>query len=162
MKKNILSSSLIIIMMIAAMSMTTTVFAQGRGNGQGMKKGNQMVQMMSKIPDLSKEQVQKIKSLQIEMMKQITPLKAELQELKAHLRTLSIAEKVDHEMIDKTIDKIGSLQTKMMKIHAKFRQEIRSVLSDEQRIVFDSMSGKMMGGHMGHHGSKKGNCQRGM
>ena len=162
MKKNILSSSLIIIMMIAAMSMTTTVFAQGRGNGQGMKKGNHMGQMMSKIPDLSKEQMQKIKSLRTELMKQITPMKAELQELKAHLRTLSIAEKVDLEMIDKTIDKIGSLQTKMMKIRAKFRQEIRSVLNDEQRVVFDSMSGNMMGGHMGHHGSNKGNCQRGM
>jgi len=162
MKKSILSSSLLIIMMIAAMSMTTTVFAQGRGNGQGMKKGNQMGQMMSKIPDLSKEQMQKIKSLRIEMMKQVTPMKAELQELKAHLRTLSIAEKVDLEMIDKTIDRITSLQNKMMKIHAKFRQEVRSILNDKQRVVFDSMSGHMMGGHKGHHGSQRGNCQRGM
>lgn len=162
MKKNILSRSLLIIIMIAAMSMTTTVFAQGRGDGPGMKRGNHMEQMMKQIPDLSKDQMDKIKSLRIDMMKQITPMKAELQELKAHLRTLSIAEKVDMEMIDKTIDKIGSLQTKMMKIHAKFRQEVRSILNDKQRVVFDSMSGHMMRGHKGHFGYGKANYPRRM
>jgi len=162
MKKNILSRSLLIIMMIAAMSMSTTVFAQGRGNGQGMKKGKQTEQMMKQIPDLSDEQMDKIKNLRIEMMKQITPLQAELQELKAHLRTLSVAEEADMKAINKTIDKISALQGKIMKIHAKFRQDVRSVLNDKQRVVFDSKAGHMMKGHKGHHGSKKAKCPKRM
>jgi len=162
MKKNILSRSLLIIMMIAAMSMSTTVFAQGRGNGQGMKKGNHMEQMMKQIPDLNKKQVEKIKNLRIEMMKQITPLQAELQELKAHLQTLSIAEEADMKAINKTIDKISALQGKIMKIHAKFRQDVRSVLNDKQRVVFDSKAGQMMKGHKGYHGSKKAKCPKRM
>ena len=159
MKKNILSRSLLIIMMIAAMSMTTNVWAQGRGagKGQGGKKGAPMMHMKKMLPDLTDDQVKKIKSLRMGMLKQITPMKAQLQELKAHLQTLSIAEKADMEAINNTIEKMGSIRTKMMMIHAKFRQDVRSVLTDEQRIVFDSKAGNMMGqGMKGHHGQNKG------
>jgi Spy/CpxP family protein refolding chaperone len=165
MKKNILSRSLIIIMMIAAMSMTTNVWAQGRGaaKGQGGKKGAPAMQMKKMLPDLTDDQVKKIKSLRMEMMKKITPMKAELQELKAHLHTLSIAEKVDMEAINKTIDRMGAIRTKMMMIRAKFQQDVRAVLNEEQRIIFDSKADNMMGhGMKGHHGSKQGKPCRGM
>ena len=165
MKKNILSRSLLIIMMIAAMSMTTTAWAQGRGasKGQGGKKGAPTMHMKKMLPDLTDDQVKKIKSLRMDMMKQVTPMKAQLQELKAHLHTLSIAEKADMEAINSTIEKMGAIRTKMMMIHAKFRQDVRLVLTDEQRIVFDSKAGNMMGqGMKGHHGSKQGKPCRGM
>jgi Spy/CpxP family protein refolding chaperone len=162
MKKNILSRSLLIIMMIAAMSMSATVWAQGpeagRGAGKpGAKKGNPEMHMKMMLPDLTDEQVAKIKTLRIEMMKQLNPLRAELKEKMAHLNTLSIAEKPDMKAINTTIDEIGALKTKMMKIHAKFRQDVRALLTDDQRVIFDSKAGKMMGhGMKGHHGSGKG------
>lgn len=170
MKKNILSRSLLIIMMIAAMSMSTTAFAQGSGHGkghgkgqaQGMKKGDQTTHMKMMLPDLSDEQIAKIKTLRLEMMKQVTPLKAQLKEKMAHLNTLSIAEKPDMKAINTTIDEIGALKVQMMKIHAKFRQDMRALLTADQRIIFDSKAGKRMGhGMKGHHGSKSGGpCKR--
>jgi len=162
MKKNILSRSLLIIMMIAAMSMSATVWAQGHGAGRGhgkpgAKKGNPEMHMKMMLPDLSDEQVAKIKTLRIEMMKQITPLKAQMKEKMAHLNTLSIAEKPDMKAINSTIDEIGDLRVQMMKIHAKFRQDVRALLTAEQRVMFDSKAGSMMGhGKKGHHGSGKG------
>ncbi len=161
MKKKILSRSLLIIMMIAAMGMTMNVSAQGRGQGQnqGQKgsKGNPEMCKKMMLPDLTEAQTAKIKTLRTEMLKQINPIKAEMREKRAHLQTLSIAEKVDMAAINKTIDEIGALKTKIMKIHAKFRQDFRALLTDDQRVVFDSKAGGMMGqgmkGH-GRHGSR--------
>ncbi|MCK5856103.1 MAG: Spy/CpxP family protein refolding chaperone [Bacteroidales bacterium] len=173
MKKTLLSRSLLIIMMIAAMGMTTAVWAQGQGNGkgyghgqkqgQGMKKGDPAMHMKMMIPDLTVEQAEKIKSLRLEMMKKINPLKAQIKEKRAHLNTLSIVEKPDMKAINKTIDEIGALRIEMMKIHAQMRQDVRAVLTEDQRVIFDSKAGRMMGkgmkGH-GYHGSRgPGECR---
>jgi len=168
MLKKAINRSLLIIMMIAAIGMTNNVWAQGPGQGKGPRgqKGKQEMQMKKMFPDLTKEQMDKIKSLRMEMLKQVNPLKAEIREKQAHLQTLSISEKPDMNAINKTIDEIGALKTKMMKIHAKFRQDVRALLTDEQRVVFDSkagMMGKAMKGHHGpHHGPHQGAPCRGM
>jgi len=164
MKKNLLNRSLLIIMMIAAMSMSTNVFAQGpgQGKGKGMKKGGPAMHMKQMIPDLTEDQMTKIKSLRLETMKETTPLKAQMKEKKAHLNTLAIAEKADMKAIEKTIDEMGAIRVQMMKAHAKMRQGVRAILTDDQRVIFDSKAGKMMShGKKGHHGPKSGPpCKR--
>jgi len=165
MKKNILSRSLLIIMMIAAMSMSLNVWAQGHGPNKakkGMNQGKPAMHMKMMIPDLSEDQKSQIKNLRMQMTKETTPIKAQIREKKAHLNTLSIAEKPDMKAINKTIDEIGALQVKIMKAHAKMRQDIRALLTDEQKVVFDSKAGNMKGhgakgyGTKGYHHSKQG------
>ncbi len=158
MKKNILSRSLLIIMMIAAMSMSATVWAQGPGTGRGpgkpgAKKGNPEMHMKMMLPDLTDEQVAKIKTLRVEMMKKTNPLQAQIKEKQAHLNTLSIAASPDMKAINKTVEEIGDLRTQIMKIRMQFRQDVRALLTADQRVIFDSKAGKMMGhGMKGHHG----------
>ncbi|HIE16092.1 MAG TPA: periplasmic heavy metal sensor [Bacteroidales bacterium] len=155
MKKNRLNLSIWIIIMMAAMIVSTTAFAQGPGQGKGMKKANAEMQMKQMIPDLTDDQLTKIKSLRLETMKLIIPLRAEMREKKAHLNSLAVAEKVDWKAIEKTIDEIGAIRVKMMKYRAKLRQDIRALLTDDQRIIFDNKAGSMM-----RHGKKNYNRPR--
>ncbi len=159
MLKKLINRSLLIIMMIAAMGMTTSVWAQGPGQGRGQKgsKGKSEMHMKMMLPDLTKDQMDQIKTLRTSMLKQTNPIRAEIREKKAHLQTLSINEKPDMAAINKTIDEIGALKTKMMKIRAKFRQDVRALLTDEQRVIFDSKAGNRMGhGMKGQRGPKQG------
>ena len=94
--------------------------------------------------------------LRVEMMKKTNPLKAQLKEKKAHLNSIAIADKADMKAINKTIDEMGALKIEMMKIHAQMRQNVRALLNDDQRVVFDSKAGSMKGHGMKGHGSKQG------
>jgi Spy/CpxP family protein refolding chaperone len=58
-------------------------------------------------------------------------------EKKAHLRTLSLVEKPDQTQIDKTIDEMMAIQAQIMKKRSLHQQEIRSLLTEEQRMAFD-------------------------
>ena len=52
-------------------------------------------------------------------------------------------------LINKTIDEIGALQIQMMKEREAHHQQIRSILAEKQRVIFDSRGGK---------GFHKGSC----
>ncbi|MDD5572129.1 MAG: periplasmic heavy metal sensor [Bacteroidales bacterium] len=96
---------------------------------------------------LTPEQKTKMKDLKVAKMKETLPIKNQLGEKKAHLRTLSTSAKPDMIEINKTIDEIGALHTQLMKKNAAHQQEVRKILTDDQRIIFDlrmSMEKKSM------------------
>jgi Spy/CpxP family protein refolding chaperone len=51
------------------------------------------------------------------------------------------------------IEEIGDLRTEIMKIRYTTRQEIRSLLTEDQRVWFDSRAGRFWGKQM--RGAKK-------
>ncbi len=89
------------------------------------------------IPNLTDEQKSKIKELKIVNMKNMLALKNQLNEKTAHLKTLTTAEKVDMKAVNQTIDEIGSIKIQMMKNCVAHQQEIRKLLTEEQRVYFD-------------------------
>lgn len=74
-------------------------------------------------------------------------------EKRAHLNVLRTADKVDMNAINKSIDEMGANRTKMMKKREAHRQAIREILTDDQKVYFDSRRGR---------GSRGGNGQNGM
>ncbi len=91
---------------------------------------------------LTDEQTAKIKEIKLSAKKEILPLKNELGEKKARLKTLSTADKVNMNEINGVIDDITSLKGRMMKIKMKKHQDIRALLTDEQRVMFDTHKGR--------------------
>jgi len=89
------------------------------------------------IPNLTEEQKTKIKSLRLATMKEIQPLRNQLGELRAKGKTLTTCEKSDMKAINANIDDITKLQNQIMKIREANHQQIRVLLTDEQRIFFD-------------------------
>ena len=90
------------------------------------------------IPDLTEEQEEQIQNLRTEHMKTVLPLRNQLAEIQARLHTLSTAENADMNQINRTIDEMGEIRTRMMKEGAAHKQDIRKMLTDEQRVAFDS------------------------
>ncbi|HPI71362.1 MAG TPA: Spy/CpxP family protein refolding chaperone, partial [Tenuifilaceae bacterium] len=149
-----------------ALTMGHDAFAQ-RGMGMGMGTGRPMQRMNNQnerpymgqfIPNLSEEQQAKMDELRTKHLKEVTPLRNELNEKRARLQTLESAEKIDINAINKTIDEIAQLRANIMKKGAAHRAEVSSILTDDQRAVFNSRRGGRMGKRgMGNRG-RMGNC----
>lgn len=154
MKKTVLNRGMLIIMLLAIVG-TVNVWAQ-RPAGQGAAGSPMELRMKRMLPDLTDEQMSQIKTLRIEMLKKVNPLKAQIKEKRAHIETLSLADQADMKAINKSIDELTQLQAQLMKIMAKFRQDVRAILTPDQRAVYDSRVRQMKQKHKGgcHHQAK--------
>lgn len=90
------------------------------------------------LPDITEEQKAKMHDLRTRHMKLMLENRNQLQEKQAVLNSLETAEKADLMAINNLIDQISAVQLKMAKTKAAHRQEVRSMLSEEQRVIFDS------------------------
>lgn len=94
-------------------------------------------------PQLTAEQQESIKNLRLELRKEMIQIDNQLAEKRAQLKTLEQVEKPDMKAINSKIDEITALQNKKMKASAANKAKVRSLLTDEQRVAFDSRAGKM-------------------
>lgn len=125
-----------IALMIGFTAIANISLAQ-RGQGRGMmnypERGDRIGQC---VLDLTPEQDAQISELRTKHLKEITPLRNELGEKRAHLRTLESADKPDLNAINKTIDEMATLRATIQKKGAAHRAEVASLLTDEQRVNF--------------------------
>ena len=87
------------------------------------------------LDDKQREEIRKIRTEQVKERMQTRNL---LKEKRAKLEVLQTADKPDMKEINKVIDEIASIQAQEMKAQAANRQKIRSLLTDEQRVYFDT------------------------
>ncbi|MFP4526074.1 MAG: Spy/CpxP family protein refolding chaperone [Bacteroidales bacterium] len=118
-----------------------------KGDYQGMYQNCERM-----IPNLTEEQQEQIKELRLEHMKAMQNYQNELQEKRASLRTLQTQDNPDMSKINNKIEELGELRTEMHKESAQHRQEIRKMLDDEQKLIFDKHSRRYYG-RMHHKGS---------
>jgi len=88
--------------------------------------------------DLSEAQQEKIKELHLKTQKEAIQPNNQLNENRAKMRTLSTADKPDMKAINSLIDESAKVQADLQKMRAANHQEVRAMLTDEQRIIFDS------------------------
>jgi Spy/CpxP family protein refolding chaperone len=106
------------------------------------------------IPGLTDEQRDNMEKLRLVHQKKVRLMHANLQEKRAHIRTLRLADNPDMQQINKTIDEIAALQGDLMKEREAHRQAIRSGLNEEQKAWFDSRpdNARGFGGQGGMNG----------
>jgi Spy/CpxP family protein refolding chaperone len=109
---------------------------------------------------LSDEQKDQMKSLRLEFMKEMTPIKNELEVKKATLKSVSVGDNVDAKKANNLIEEIGDLKTEMAKKQFAQRQKVRNILNDEQKILFDAHAGNKEG--KGRGGKNGQMMKRGM
>lgn len=130
--------------------------AQGHGN---------MVERLDNFLELTDEQEKKMDELQIAHLKKVTPIRNEMLEKQAKLNTLRSADKPDMKAIELLIDDISKNMASLSKEREKHIQDVRALLTDKQKVMFDSHTPGMgcgMGkGHgMGRgKGMRNGNCR---
>ncbi len=91
------------------------------------------------IPDLTKEQAEKIKQLNLQLRKKILPLDAEINEKEAKLQTLRISDKPEIRTMNALIDDISTLRGSIMKLLNETHFDIRKLLTEDQRTIFDEL-----------------------
>ena len=137
---------------------TSTIFAQGKKekgkkeeikeeviiekNGPGHYGMHGKRNGMMGIKDLTDEQKQKIEKIKLTNQKENLQLRNKLSEKKAQLTTLECADNADMGAINKIIDEMAAIKAEMHKKRAVQKQEIRKILTDEQRLQFDLRSAK--------------------
>ncbi|MCD4794580.1 MAG: Spy/CpxP family protein refolding chaperone [Bacteroidales bacterium] len=129
-----------------------SIFAQGNPNANNKKADRPFMN----IPDLTEDQKDQIKEMRIMHMKEVMPLKNELNEKEAHLQTISTGENVDLNKVYTVIDEIAEIRVNTAKKRAAFRQEVRKVLTEDQRVFFDMHSGHKKNKHMMHKPHHRG------
>lgn len=133
-----------LVIFLALFGLTALTFAQQgnqKNNDQRMEKMREIRQnrnMQLGIPDLSDQQKEQIQDIRLNTRKEMMPLQNRMREKAARLKTLRTAEKADMNAINSVVDEMSSLRAEIMKVRLASEQEIRSLLTDDQRVIFDS------------------------
>lgn len=142
------------IALLAGLMITTSDVIAQRGQGRGMMNNPEGRRGMYNaerprsgecILNLTPEQDAKVTELRTKHLKEVTPLRNELAEKRARLRTLQSVDKPDLKEINKTIDEMAAIRANIQKKGAAHRVEVSSLLTDEQRVLFNARKGNRMG-----------------
>jgi Spy/CpxP family protein refolding chaperone len=133
-----IKSKHIVLPIVALLLVTGIAFAQQPGTGH--EHNEKMCSRGDKpmIPGLTEEQKEQMRELRVEHMKEVRQLRNQIGEQRARLRTLSTSDKVNMGEINRVIEDFGKMRTQMMKARAQHRQDVRELLTDEQRVIFDA------------------------
>ncbi len=155
MKKIKVISLFILTMLILNSTSLTAQPRQGNFGKQGKRSGNCLKGCCQSIPGLSDEQQDQIKTLRTDHWKETKSLKNEIREKKAKLRTLRTSDDVDMDEIYELIEDISSLKMNVAKKREAHRQDVRELLTDEQKMLFDERGPRFTGpNHRGPKGKK--------
>jgi Spy/CpxP family protein refolding chaperone len=117
---------------------------QAKGDCQGQmmnradRQGQNQQRMMTQL-NLTDEQRDKVEEIHLNGQKGMLPLRNNIQEKNAQLRTLRTSADYDEAAVNALIEEIGELRTAMMAMRTGHQQQIREILTEEQRIKFDTM-----------------------
>ena len=132
---------------------------QGRrdfGDRQGRNNGDRMERFCNRL-DLTEDQQVKMDDLRIKQMKNMLTIRNEIRENNAHRRTLRTADKADMKAINASVDNATELKNKQMKLKESHIQDVRNILTDEQKVKFDTFKSRDNGRGFGRG---DGNCDR--
>ncbi|WP_075602508.1 Spy/CpxP family protein refolding chaperone [Saccharicrinis aurantiacus] len=150
--------SLKVLALVAIVSVfgINNILAQKGSCNKGERQGQMKGKFFAELTDTQKEE---IKALHVKFTKENMPIKDEITVLEAQLNKASKGDEVNTKEVNKLIDQISELKAGMMKKRFANKQEVRNLLTDEQKVMFDAHSGKMQGGKKGK--GKPGQGQRG-
>jgi Spy/CpxP family protein refolding chaperone len=96
-----------------------------------------------KALNLTDEQKEALKKIRLCMWKELQPLRNAVVESAAHLKTLTSVDKPDMTAINQALDKIGAQKIEIAKTRVKYLLQMRSVLTDEQRMKMQEMKTRL-------------------
>jgi len=101
------------------------------------------------IPDITDKQKEEIKTLRTAHMKEAQQIKNQMDIKRAELKALQTTENPDLDAINKKIEERSALRVDLEKKTAAFKQSVRALLTDDQKVIYDQHS---------HKGGKSHNC----
>ena len=90
-----------------------------------------------RIPDLTEDQMAKIQKLKLDHQKEVLPIQTKIKTQQLELKTM-ILENTSQKQILNKVEDIGKIKIELMKKHMVHRLAVRNLLTDTQKIYFDS------------------------
>jgi Spy/CpxP family protein refolding chaperone len=90
------------------------------------------------LPDLTDEQKEKIKKIDLKQLETMTPLRNQMREKRVRLSIILTTMPVDMKAADQAADEIGKIAASILKAQIRHDQELRNLLTPDQQIIFDS------------------------
>lgn len=109
---------------------TMTAFSQASAKKPGMSE---------RIPNLEEDQKIEMQNLRVAHKAKVAELKAEERVLKAELDQLSLVVKADMNKIYAKVDEVSAVQGDIVKARIRHQQEVRGLLTLEQRVAYDEL-----------------------
>lgn len=127
------------VLLASSLLLTATAAAQGPGAGQGYGRGpgGGRGYGMAGL-DLSAEQRTKCEDLRLKHLKEITPLRADLEKQRSALALEVTAEKYSEANVKAIQGEISKIQTTIALKGIAHRRAIRDMLTPEQQKTFDA------------------------
>jgi Spy/CpxP family protein refolding chaperone len=117
---------------------SNNAFAQGEHFGKGNMPGmHKCDKAMAFIKDLTADQQKQIDALKLNLVKESISIKNQIEEKKAHVKTISTGDNVDMAAVNKALDELFALKAEIAKKHEAFQQDVRKILTAEQKVMFD-------------------------
>ena len=90
------------------------------------------------LPDLTPDQLAKIKKTDLKNMAEMTPLRNQVREKRARLATIMATIPVELKQADILADEIGKTASAILKLQIRHDQELRAILTPDQQVLFDA------------------------
>ena len=147
------TKALISLIFVFVMLFSADIFAQRGGRSPGQRPQQRFAERPAEraerpqrlmaedcvfFEDLSEEQQAQMKKLRLEALERSTAHRNQMGELRARKRTMMTEAEADTDAINGIIDEMTALRNVQMKERVAHRQAIRGMLTDEQRVLFDS------------------------
>lgn len=143
MKSNTLKSR-VIGSLIMLMIVTVSVQAQDRRKGPHQEKqGHEQMEKGERgprkpghppIPNMTEEQKEQMKAIHLDIEKAALPIKNQIGEKEARLKTLISAANYDEKAVNKVLDEVGDLKTDVRKLEVAGLQKAKEVLTEDQML----------------------------
>ena len=133
---------------ISLLVLMTGLSAQGRGGfGRGIGWNDDL--------NLTTEQIKQIDGFRTDFRKAQIDVRADMQKLRLELKELMQVDNPNQKVIDAQLENIQDQELAMEKLRVAHQLDVRALLTDEQKVLFDQHSfGQGMGRH--HKGNRSG------
>ncbi len=139
--KNLNINTIILLSVTLLMATGFDALAQrGRGMARqgNMNRSSEMGWVCPAIPDLTEEQNEQISELRTAHLKEMQTLRNQIDINRANYRALMRTENADMSAVNANIDERTGIRNQMEKSQASHHQDVRNLLTEEQRVWFDS------------------------
>ena len=169
-KKRVITVVVLALAGVALIALPTAAF-RGRAGGGGMGKG----MGMGMGPAFTDEQLEQVERIHDRYNDERAELSNRLKVLMLEGQEVVEADTPDFNAIERKIDEIAEVKVELAKLRLRIHKEIRPLLDDDQKVLFDRGLGRLlhggMGGRAGHpgmmgrggmHGGMRGGMRGGM
>ena len=129
--KHLLNSLLIIVLTAGGMAIMSPAMAEGKGM-YGMKHHEQS--WKATLTDAQRNEINKLK---LAHKRKVYPLKAQIKQAKVELALLVTSDNPQQNEISQAINRIVRLKAEKIHLKTVYKINVRSVLNEQQRVLFD-------------------------